>query len=257
MQSLNLYGVGSAKSGTHSLSGLFKKKYRAAHEPEWQADLRMIFRMESGGAGLKEAHDYIRGKHDRLRLDLNSSQLNFYFLSQIIEHVPEAKYILTIRDCISWVDSFTRHQARFPEKPNSLWSRYRELRFGAAERYDGEEKILADQGLYPLRNYFRYWARHNKEVVDRVPGDKLLILPTQDLSGQLDRLSEFAGVNSDTLDQEASLQFADPHPTSIVKMIDPSFLLKVAEEECGEAMENLLGDSPMSDYYDKCFDRVS
>src|SRR4051794_31876170 len=79
------YCVGMAKSGTHSIAGLFAKNYRTAHEPEdglLVDALLAASRKAVDAAGLARL---LRARDRRLRLEMDSSALNYFFLDLLLD----------------------------------------------------------------------------------------------------------------------------------------------------------------------------
>ena len=61
---------------------------------------------------------YIK-KRDRSRyLEVDSSQVNAFLLDILLQEFSEARFILTIRDCYSWLDSIINHSLLRPTSPN-------------------------------------------------------------------------------------------------------------------------------------------
>ena len=93
-----LYCVGTAKSGTHSIAGIFDNKYKVAHEAESKMLINLILNYYSDRIEINKMKKYLIDRDKRLNLDVDSSQLNFFVLKLLLELFPNSKYILTIRD---------------------------------------------------------------------------------------------------------------------------------------------------------------
>ena len=113
-----------------------------------------------------------------------------------------AKFILTIRDPYSWLESFFNHQ--LGRQVSDRWSRLRELRFRHAvfEEHPKEEALLKRRGLYTLDGYLSYWRAHNEKVLSTVPRDRLLVVRTDDLSQRLTEIAQFIGLKDCAADIE-------------------------------------------------------
>src|SRR5262245_35407266 len=98
------FGVGMPKTGTHSLAAVFSR-YRALHEPERRHFMGIIMERTKGNLSESGARERLRWLDRRLWSELNSSWTNYMLLDLLLDEYPRAKFVLTIRDCYSWLDS--------------------------------------------------------------------------------------------------------------------------------------------------------
>lgn len=230
------YCIGTAKSGTSSIAALFRKHYQAAHEPESQHIIDIFLTDARGSLDERELIKYIKTRDKRLGLELDSSQLNYFFLDILVREFVDAKFILTLRDCYSWLDSFINHQLTRPA--SDQWIKLRDLRFRREGlEYAKEEKILVEHGLYTLDGYLSYWAHHNRKVLLTVPRERLLIVKTSEVSSETAKIADFLGIPLDSLDQKKSHSNKATSHIGIVSKIDKRFLEKKVETHCKELMD--------------------
>jgi Sulfotransferase domain len=228
------FGVGMAKSGTHSLAAIFQN-YRAMHEPQHEQMLKAILAADQGAFGPEERQQFLRQRDRELALEMDVSQLNHFFLPELLSLFPDAKFVLTIRDCYSWLDSLINHQ--LGRDASADWQRLRDLRFGRRARPDASaERLLAEHDLYALDGYFSYWARHNHAVLDRVPSDRLLVVRTAEIAQSLPALATFIGVPAEMLLRSQAHLFAAERRFGILQQLDRAYLQAKAEWHCGELM---------------------
>lgn len=232
-----VYCVGTAKSGTSSMSGLFCRRYRAAHEPEADLVLDSILAAVSGSINERELVERIRKRDKRIRLEIDSSSLNYWLLDVLVKEFDNAKFILTIRDCYSWLDSFINHQLTYPVSDN--WTRLRELRFRPYKfKHAKEEQIFAKYGLYTIDAYLLYWAKHNGDVLAKTPKDRLLVIRTQDISEGMDRIAEFLDIPAESLDVSKSHSFRAKKKFGLLGRIDRDFLEEKVDMHCRTLMDS-------------------
>ncbi len=67
--------------------------------------MKIARRHSDGDLTDTQARDILRGLDRRMWLELNSSWINYFLLEMLIDEYPQAKFIFTIRDCYSWLDS--------------------------------------------------------------------------------------------------------------------------------------------------------
>ncbi len=227
-----LYCVGTAKSGTHSIASIFSPQFRSRHEPYSEQAIRIILGFSEGTIEQSTMDHFVIRKERQLRLEVNSSQLNYYFLETLITHFPNAQFLLTIRDPYSWLTSYINHQ--LGRKKLSLnWQKFRDYRFkNSIYTFSPEETILKHYHLYPLDSYLSYWVRHNQKVIQIVPKDKLLIIRTDQISEQLDQIADFVNIDRKLVHKNASHEYRAVKSFNILEQIDTNFLAKKIAYHC-------------------------
>ena len=102
------------KTGTVSIHAIFRKaQYRCGeHEPESRFLINKILTFYNGKIDTNEFTLYVKHRDRRLGLEMDVSHLNYHLLDILVNEFSEAKFILTIRDCYSWLDSFMDQQYR-------------------------------------------------------------------------------------------------------------------------------------------------
>src|SRR5690606_23773254 len=79
-----LYCVGAAKTGTHSIDAMFDDTVKSQHEADDDEVISKILQISSGTISNKNLLTYIRQRDKKLCLDVDSSQLNFFLLDQLL-----------------------------------------------------------------------------------------------------------------------------------------------------------------------------
>lgn len=229
------YCLGMPKSGTHSIESILAKQYRTAHEPEHGEVIRAILASEHGRMSDSKFRSFVSEQDKRLWLEMNASHLNYFLMAPLLELSPQSKYILLIRDCYSWIDSFINHQLTRPAEP--LWHELRELRFGSLSvSFAPEERILEEHALYTLNAYFGHWAKYIDDVIQKVPAERLLVIKLNELSQSIPRVAAFLGVPEATLDSSGHHVFKAPRRVKILTHMDPDFVERKAQMHCGRLM---------------------
>lgn len=230
-----MFCVGTAKSGTHSIAALFDNPVRSRHEVENSELLKKILALSAGNLSNGDLGSYIRQRNRRLTLDVDSSQLNFFLLEAILEQFRTARFLLTIRDPYSWLNSFVNDSLRRQTTEN--WMRLRELRFRAnLFTHSPAEQILKQLGLYTLDGYLSYWAMHNDKVLSLVPTDRLLVVRTDEITGRAYEIADFAGLSRSYVRPERSYEFKNPIEFGVLKKIDRSYLENKIISHCRPLM---------------------
>lgn len=230
------YCIGMPKSGTHSIDGLFGNNYRSLHEPEFENTWNTLLSYDKGEMNENQLHDILRARDRRLWLELDSSNLNYYLMDFLLHEFPESKFILTIRDCQSWLASAVNHRITRKQSVKRTIEKD-QFRFGSnVFQYDAEEKILESYGLPSINVLLTYWAIHNQTAIRTIPQERLLVLRTDEISGSAERIAEFLDIPSRTLNQERSHLFRKPKRENVLAQIDPEYLYTKINQHCSELM---------------------
>jgi len=233
------YGIGIAKSGTHSIAGLFETNYRADHEPENPLLVKTLLNASQRTIDLPWMTRLMRERDRRLWLEMDSSCINYFFLDILLDAFPDARYLLTIRDPYSWLDSFLNHQ--LARDAADYWTKFREVRFRPDRlRFAREEQILAERGLYTLDAYLSYWVAHNTSVLSLVPKERLLVVRTQEIVQDAPRIAAFLTIPADSLDTSRAHSFRAQAKYGLLNLMDRRFLEDKVQSHCRELMDQFF-----------------
>lgn len=236
-----LYGVGMGKSGTHSIAAMFLKPVRTGHEPEALPLIEQILARHSGALTEGDFRSWLRARDRRLALDVDSSNLNSHILDFLVSEFPDARFVLTIRDCYSWCDSMINHSIRFADTTPELWQRLRDLRFRSdVFHHAPEEQLLKEAGLYTLDGYLSHWSAHNDQVIQKVPPERLLVVRTDQIQKRALEISDFAELPRRTISAERAHGFRNPEKRPLLKQIDRGFIEARVEKHCKPLMSRFF-----------------
>ena len=247
-----IYCVGTAKSGTHSLASLFSDELRTFHEADWQAVIKLILASAETGGERRALRRRLLERDRQFALDIDSSQLNYFYLPELLELFPNSKFVLTIREPRSWLDSLINHQlARGTPPPE--WRRLRDFRFARdGAEHPPEEAALKARGLYTLDGYLSYWRRHNQDVIRLVPPEKLLVVRTDQISQRADDIARFAGLpqRGEPAGKTAGKAAADKSHTfkalkkfGVLGELEPEYLDEKIRQHCSELVSEFFPDA--------------
>jgi hypothetical protein len=108
------YGVGLWRTGTYSLARIFGR-YRSVHEFEFEPTLDAVLRRRSGEWTDARLRTFLRRREAARLLEMDSFFLNGCYVPALRDEHPDARFILTLRDCYSWCESTLNmflHQGR-------------------------------------------------------------------------------------------------------------------------------------------------
>ena len=146
---LQIYGLGMAKTGTTSLASMFAVNFRSSHEPDYRKMINLIYNIKEQKIEKKQLQKILLKKDQKLGLDMDSSQLNYFFLQELLVLFPEAQFILTIRNPYAWLDSLLNNH--LTKSRLKKWEDFRKFRFQTSGKtHPEEEKILKENKLFTL-----------------------------------------------------------------------------------------------------------
>lgn len=242
---VQVYVVGMPRSGTVSLYDVFKKHYRADHEPESRFLTHKIVNWRLGRLSDEQMRDYLRHRDVRLNLELDTSYLNAEVVDLLVDEFPESRFILTIRDCLSWTDSMMNFLLNKPEfltpRKQHIQDHMRVLFGPPPYEYAPEEAAIKARGLHPLDRYLSYWAYHNQKVIDSVPADRLLVLQTTAIGKSGEIIEDFLGLPRNSLDKAVHSNSA-PTRHSLLDTLPREFVRARVEQYCGSLMQQFYPD---------------
>jgi hypothetical protein len=235
----HLFGIGLPKTGTHSLAAIFGR-YRSWHEPLIERFMHIIMQRASGTLSDEAARTLIRRLDRRMWLEVNASYVNYLMLDLLLAEYPNAKFVMTIRDCYSWLDSmFNQLLGRNHSEFATRFHQWLGESFAPGSHQDGD-RALAQRGFWPLDLWLKSWSEHVSRVQELVPGNRLLIVRTQDLQRDIPRLAEFVGIAPETLDASRSHDYTAAAKFHVLSEIDPEYLLERVDAICGDAMRTFF-----------------
>lgn len=227
-----VFCVGLAKSGTHSLAEMLAPTCKVAHEPESEDLLPLLAPVRSGAIVVGELRPFLLARDHRLRLDVEANHLLSSFVPHLLDAFPDSRYLLLVRDCRDWIDSMINDQLNLRE-----WDGYARWRVvydqylaGENDEFVPHESMLRDLGLYPLRNYVRFWTEEVQRVTDAVPADRLLVLPTASLTIELDRLAAFVGVPRAAIAAERSHAYTARRSHDVLNSLDAGYIHSILHQ---------------------------
>jgi hypothetical protein len=236
---LHVYCISAPRSGTLSLAHIFKQHYRSEHEPDSYRTVRALYGFEKKQISGKDLKSFLAKRDRRWQLDVEASHFLVYGLPFLVELFPEARFILTIRDCISWLESNINqvlHQ-RVLGIETSTWDLLAELRHGRNEKHPPEEQFLEQLNLYTVDGYLSNWTWQNQYALQTIPADRLLILRTSEITERISDIASFVGVPIDTLNLEKSHMHKGVKSVSLLDHLSEEYLMEKVNRHCRPIMD--------------------
>ena len=239
-----VYCIGAPKTGTVSIANIFSYNFRTKHEPTYIEFARLIEMRRNGKIEENELIHWISRRDSMLWLELESSHPMAWFCDILNKKFPYAKFILPIRDCYSWLDSIINQHLNFQWQKESM--NLRDIFFNNGSEY--ESLLLKNLNLYSIDGYLSYWASHNNFVLDSVPEDRLLVMPTHQIKARIIHIAKFVGVSVADLSQIKAHSNKAKEKHYILKSIDTSLIISKIVSICGPVIERLSKYKNFSNY---------
>ena len=227
--------VGQAKSGTASLYGLLAANYRAAHEPEREQTLDLILRESRGELGEDEIRDLLIQRDHRLDLEYDIAWANQFLISPLVEVFPNARFIVLVRDCSSWLGSIVGHllNREIPADVRNFldwWFK--------PERYPHTiaDRGLEENGVYSVSAFLHAWNDHVERCLITIPENRRLVQRCDELDRSHDRLADFLGIPSDRLDSNRGHLNSGAEVNTLGSMVESASVDEMIDAICGVNM---------------------
>lgn len=239
------YCVGTPKSGTHSLAAMLSK-FRSYHEPDQAFMVNLIHLYKDQKINKKQVIQILKARNYCNWLELESSHYCGEFVEELCDLYRNAKFILTIRDCLSWMDSWFNHQLSRPMCPaDSIFTIGRKNYYDKGFSYTKYDAFLKDLNLFPIRAYLTYWNQRNSKVLETVAPQKLLILRTNEISDSVSKIANFLNIDSSKIKLKKTHKFKTKGQHDILKKIDTNYIFDTAMEICGDLNDKMFPEQPI------------
>ncbi len=241
-----LFCVGIPKTGTTSLATIFGN-HRSEHEFMFGLTAENIIAHHQGLMSQEEFRNFLVKRSRAGSLEMDSSSFNHHYLDFLVEEFPEAKFVFTIRDCYSWLNSFLNMPLTMKLLPPESWKpRWMDFMIeGFKAEYFASEKTLIPRLPELLEGFLSFWSLANSRalsILDLLPKEKVLIIRTPEISSSLKKLATFAGVPLETLRAESHSYNRGPGNLDFLRAVDRKLLKSVCTRHCTPLMNRFFPD---------------
>lgn len=244
--------MGIAKTGSTSMAGIFAR-YRSAHEFMSRESAEVIGRHASGEMSREALTDFVRRRDVLGRLEMDSASFNYSFADILVDEFPSALFIVTIRDCYSWLDSLLNMLPSIaPYVPDWVVEYGRRVNGGVLPPSALASREMLLQHLPDLiETGLRLWSGANERLLRVLPPDRTLFVRTGEISSSLDRIAAFVGVPATTLSAERSHLFPGGEKLGLLHEIDYRFLDERFTYYCRDLMREFFPGYSLRDFLNK------
>lgn len=231
--------VGLPRSGTHSLAYIFEEHYRAEHEPLRPELIVNLVDFINGRHSKEKMRNILRYRDKRLKLDLESCHFLHHVIEILVPLFPDAKFILTIREPMSWLASEINQN--YHTRSNKFCTVIEGLRYQNHTFSQDYDALKSLPNIYPILSYLNYWKEHISRVLSAVPTERLLIVDTFQIPEEIYRIANFLDIPEDTLNPEKmwSGQRKKNH-IQLYDLVDREQVFADVLKHCGNFIEENL-----------------
>jgi hypothetical protein len=243
--SQRLYGIGMGKTGTNALATVFHG-IPCAHEADADRIIEAVLGYDRRNVSWQSLLSIAVERDRQLSLAVDVSNLNVFLVDLLVWLDPCAKFVLTVREPRSWLDSILNHYLLRP--PTDRWRAFAAFRFGGSNAArPPEESALDDLGLHSLQGYLSYWRRHNEHALASVPSERLMVVRYDSIAQEAARIAEFAGIGPDRIRRDLIHEYRNRDKRPVLDLIDATYLEAQIRLHCEPVMTQLAarmtGDS--------------
>ena len=228
-----VFALGAPKSGTTSIAGLFADRCRADHEPHRPRTVNAMYRHYAGELsddGLRKSY---QARDKQLLLDVESNCFLAYRPDLLLSTFPKSKYLITVREPKSWLDSIFDNNLNFPKERTrtmTLWHRvfFQSDKFAPTE----QDKVLLDLGLYPLSAYLSYWSRTYSACLRALRKTRLLVVGTKQISSRKNEIGRFVGIDVSNVASGALHKNQTVEKHGILRHLCDEYLTESIDRHC-------------------------
>lgn len=238
-KSIHCYCVGAEKTGTTSIHHMFNKNYRSGHEIDHRQTIQLAVDYLEDDISPEKAATVLYTRDRELNLEIESAHYLAYISDILADTFKKAKFIVTIREPYSQLKS--RLNWHYTTNHPS-WNLYYD--YFLANHHAGfakEEKLLENYNLYSLDTYLQDYSNHYKYINENIPGDRRLLIKTQNLNSSTPVIASFLNVSEKSILIQHSNKRGKKIP--ILSNLDQAFVRNKIWEHCSEMIRQFFPET--------------
>lgn len=230
---MKIFGTGLFRTGTTTIQEMFARSFASDHEFQLQDQLSIFERRLLGTISDEEIRAFIHQRNAAKPLDMDCCGAHFSIVDFLVEEFPDAKFLLTLRDVYSWMNScvgklFGDFTAGWGSRAGALMNCLDVLP-------DGSFQLMNQPNMkVRLEQMTKIWTGVNQRVLTAVPRERLLIVHTDELGARVEEIAAFCGINPDMLDP---IHANAGENVNFLQCFDPSQIEDLVEIHCRTLME--------------------
>jgi len=247
------YCVGLAKTGTTSMYGIFAN-FRSDHEYLFEETARVIADYRCGVIDRTQLRDFVRERDARGALEMDSASFHAHYIDILTEDFPDARFIVTMRDCCSWLESLLNMLLLMGTGMPGWMADYAYRAFGSlfSPEITATRETFLEHAPLLAKAALRYWADTNRFLLSAIPPERRLVIRTKEISSRLDDIATFVGVDAARLRSDRAHLYPAPSQSHVLLALDPMRLKDAVESSCGDLMHAYFPEVTVESFLDAC-----
>jgi Sulfotransferase domain len=235
---MKVFSVGLFRTGTTTMCEMFAKSFRADHEFRVEDEIDAVMKRIAGTASDTELRAFVRERASEKPLDLDSCGAHFGLVDILATEFPEAKFILTLRNVYSWLNSCV---GKLYGDFVGGWGSRAGMLANSLECLPDYTFGIEDRSGYRicLEQMMKTWAGINRYIMHVAPADRLLVVSTETLSLCTDKIAAFCDIDRNLLE---SCHSNPGQAANFLDCFDPDRLEELVEKHCSELMSERYPD---------------
>lgn len=233
------YCVGLPRSGTHSIAHMLQQQYAADHEPHAYYAIYHVLKRMTWQYNFADIQNILKWRHKKFAFELESAHYLHHVVDVLASSFPDAKFILTIRDPVSWLESEINRN--YSTRNKLFWRELEDYRYGRYQHaFTSHEVALEQLDLYPIASYLSYWKEHSQFVLDMVPQERLLVMNTREICSNPGKLADFLDIDVNTLNLRKSHANKRSKRFKLTDLVNQRYLSQQVDEICTDFIDTQL-----------------
>jgi hypothetical protein len=235
---MKVFCIGLFRTGTTSLFEMFARSFRAAHEFQVAEQIKVLRGRLEGTLNDEEFRAFVRQREAAKPLEMDSCGAHFGIVDALVDEFPEAKFILTLRNVYSWMNSCIGKL--YPHFVNGGGSAASTLINCLHFRSDGSYGWLdRSDSKICLEQMMKAWTSLNRGIQRVVPRERLLVLNTEDLARSRHTIASFCEIDESLLDPSVANQQTS---TDFLSCFRAERMEELVSRHCSELMAERYPD---------------
>jgi hypothetical protein len=116
--------------------------------------------------------------------------------------------------------------------------KHRDLCYGTPprEKERPEPERPLPKNIHLIGNFLKYWSWHNNHVLEAIPRERLLVVPTRRLSNSGSRIADFLGVERNRI-LDPGRKNSAPSRHDALEYVDERYIEALISEYCSETIK--------------------
>lgn len=249
------YCVGAPRTGTSSIAGLFGAYYRSGHEVDSENVLKFSLDYLEGKIDADELDQFIIKRDKKLFLEMDSSTHNFYMIPALLRLFPNAKFLIPIRDPISWLDSYIDYSINNRLQANTNVISPQRMRMNLFRHgnlyheYTHAEKILQEFEMPSIEAFLFFYKDHYETILKIIPENCCIIYNTFELEEKIPNICRLLGIRSSALSMTNLKLNKRKKRHHVLAGVDPAYLQERVDFYCGDLMRRFYPNTRVTARY--------